>query len=50
MSVIAFRIAVTLDVKIGWFGRQVAVFVNKRHKNAILGVVGLNSSTLTAYS
>ena len=32
ISVIAFRIAVTLDVKIGWLGRQVAVCVNKRHK------------------
>ena len=35
VSVIAFRIAVTLDVKIGCFGRQVAVCVNKLHKNAI---------------
>ena len=30
---IAFRIAVTLDVKIVWFGRKVAVCVNKRHTN-----------------
>ena len=37
VSVIAFRIAVTLDVKNGWFGRQVAVCVNKRHKNANFG-------------
>ena len=34
---IAFRIALTLDVKIVWFGRQVAVCVQKRHKNAIFG-------------
>ena len=34
ISVIAFRIAVTLDVKIGWFGRQVAVCVKERHKHA----------------
>ena len=33
--VIAFRIAWTLDVKIVWFGSQVAVCVRKRHKNAI---------------
>ena len=33
----AFRIAMTLDVKIVWFGRQVAVCVQKRHKSAIFG-------------
>ena len=49
VSVIAFRIALKLDVKISWFGRQVAVCVNKRHKNAYLGVVGFKSSTLTEY-
>ena len=37
VSIIAFRIALTLDVKIVWFGRQVAVCVQKRHKNAIFG-------------
>ena len=37
VSVIAFRIAVTLDVKIVCFGWPVAVGVNKRHKNAIFG-------------
>ena len=35
MSIIVFRIALTLDVKIVWFGRQVSVCVQKRHKNAI---------------
>ena len=35
--IIAFRIALTLDVKIVWFGRQVAICVQKRHKNAIFG-------------
>ena len=35
--VIAFRNVLTLDVKIVWFGRQVAVFVKKRHTNAIFG-------------
>ena len=34
VSIIAFRIALTLDVKMVWFGRQVAVCVQKRHKNA----------------
>ena len=34
VSVIAFRITLTLDVKIVWFGCQVAVCVNNRHKNA----------------
>ena len=33
--VIAFRIALTLDVKTVWFVLQVAVCVNKQHKNAI---------------
>ena len=37
--VIAFRIASTLDVKIVWFGRQVAVSVKKRHTMQFLGVV-----------
>ena len=36
-SVIAFRIALALDVQIVWFGRQVAVCVNKWHKNSIFG-------------
>ena len=31
--VIAFRFALTLDVKIVLFGHQVTVFVNKRHTN-----------------
>ena len=35
MLIIAFRIALTLDVQIVWFGRQMAVCVQKRHKNAI---------------
>ena len=35
MSIIAFRIALTLDVKIAWFGCQVVVCVQKWHKNAI---------------
>ena len=35
VSIIDFRIALTLNVKIVWFGRQVAVCVQKRHKNAI---------------
>ena len=37
------------DVEIVWFGRQVAVCVNKRHINAIFGVVGFKSSTYTVY-
>ena len=37
LSIIAFRIALTLDVTIVWFGRQVAVNVQKWHKNAIFG-------------
>ena len=37
VSIIAFRIVLTLDVKIVWFGRQVAVYVQKRHKNAFFG-------------
>ena len=37
VSIIAFRIALTLDVKIVWFCCQVAVWVQKRHKNAIFG-------------
>ena len=32
-----FIIALALDVKIVWYCRQVAVCVNKRHKNAIFG-------------
>ena len=35
VSIMAFRIALTLDVKIEFFGRKMTVFVNKRHKNAI---------------
>ena len=35
--IIAFRIALTPFVKIVWLGRQVAVCVQKRHKNAIFG-------------
>ena len=37
VSIIAFRIALTLDVKIYWFGHQVAFCVQKQHKNAIFG-------------
>ena len=37
-GVIAFRFALTLDVKIVWFSRQVDVCVQKRHKNAIFFV------------
>ena len=33
--IIAFRIALTLDVQIVWFDRHMAVCVQKRHKNAI---------------
>ena len=44
-----FRIALTFHFKIVWFGRQVAVCVQKRHKMQFLGVVGFKSSTLTAY-
>ena len=36
---IAFRVAFKLDVEIAWFGCQMAVCANKRHKNAIFGVV-----------
>ena len=43
MLVIAFRIALKLDVKIGWFGHQVAVCVNKRHEMQILGVVNFKN-------
>ena len=49
VSIIAFRITLTLDLKIVWFGRQVTFCVLKRHKNAILGVVGFKSWTLTVY-
>ena len=49
MSIKAFRIALTLDVKIVWFGWQVAVCVQKRHKMQFLVVVGFKSSTLTVY-
>ena len=48
MPIIAFRITLTLDVKILWFRLQVTVCVQKRHKNAV-GVVGFKSSTLTIY-
>ena len=37
VSVIAFRIAMTLDVKVFWFGYQVAVCVQKRLKNGLFG-------------
>ena len=37
VSVMAFRIALILDVKIVWFDCQVAVCGNKRHKKAIFG-------------
>ena len=49
VSIIAFRITLTLDVTIVWFGCQLTVCVQKRHKNAIFGVVGFKSSTLTVY-
>ena len=35
MLIIAFRIALTLDVQIVWFGGQMAVCVTKLKKNAI---------------
>ena len=35
VSLIAFRISFTLDVKLVWFRYQVAVYVKKRNKNAI---------------
>ena len=47
VSIIAFRIAWTLDVKIVWFCCQVAVCVKKWHKMQFLCVVGFKSSTLT---
>ena len=47
--VIAFRIALTLDVKIVWFGRQFAVCVKKWHKMHFWGVVSFKSTILTAY-
>ena len=37
VAILAFRVSWTLEVKILWFGRQVAVCVQKRHKNAIFG-------------
>ena len=37
VSIIAIRIAMTLDVKIVWFGRHAAVCVQKWHKSAIFG-------------
>ena len=37
VSIIAFRIALTPGVQIVWFGRQAAVCVQKRHKDAIFG-------------
>ena len=37
MSVIDFRIALKLDVKVVWFGCQKAVFVNKLHAKAFFG-------------
>ena len=37
VSIIAFNIALTLDVKIVWFDPQVAACVQKRHKNPIFG-------------
>ena len=37
VSVITFRIALTVDVKILWFVCQVAVCVNKRYKSALFG-------------
>ena len=37
VSFIAFRKALTLDVKIVWFGCHVAVCVNKQHKSALFG-------------
>ena len=37
MFVIAFIIALTLEVKFVWCDCQVAVCVKKRHKNAIIG-------------
>ena len=39
VSIIAFRIDLTLDVQIVWFGQQVAVFVQKLHTNAIFGCI-----------
>ena len=37
VSIIAFIIALAFDVEIVWFGRQVAVCVQKWHNNAIFG-------------
>ena len=37
VSIIAFRITLTLDVTIVWLGRHLTVCVQKRHKNAIFG-------------
>ena len=49
MSIIAFEIALTLDVKIVGFGRQVAVCARNGIKMQFLGVVGFKSLTLTVY-
>ena len=37
MLFIAFRILLTLDVKILWFGRQMTVCANKWHENYVFG-------------
>ena len=37
VSILAFRITLTHDVKNVWFGRHVAVCVQKRHTNYIFG-------------
>ena len=39
VSVIVFRIAWTLDVKIVWFGRQVTVCVQKRFEQKLSKIV-----------
>ena len=39
LTLLGSRILLTLHVKIVWFGCQRAVFVNKRHTNAIFGCI-----------
>ena len=50
VSIIAFRIALTLDGKILWSGLQVTVCTNKRHNNQFLGKVDFNRLNLALYS
>ena len=47
VSVIAFRIALTLDVKIAYFGGQLAVWAHKRQKMIFLCVVSFKISSVS---